>query len=139
MVAERSIRNARYLRRTFELECTMFDLARNTLTAGVAALALGAAALSAGPAQAGASTGTWRNGMQAGPGGVGCYDQGCAARNYGYGQPGYGYRHGHSGYRPVQAYPAYRSHRSYGDCFVESRRSTNRWGEVVIRRVRVCE
>ena len=86
----------------------MFDLARNTLTAGVAALALGAVALSAGPAQAGASTGTWRNGMQAGPGGVGCYDPGCAARNYGYGQPRYGHRYGGSGYRPVQAYPSYR-------------------------------
>jgi len=117
------------------MECMMFSLARNSLTAGLAALALGAAVLSAGPAQAGASTGTWRNGMEAGPGGVGCYNRGCAARNYGYGQ-GYG-RRGY-GYRPVQAYPSYR--RGYGGgCTVESRRSVNRWGEEVIRRVRVCD
>src|SRR5689334_19621001 len=42
-----------------------------------------------GPAAAGASTGTWKNGMQAGPAGVGCYDRGCAARNYGR-RPAYG-------------------------------------------------
>jgi hypothetical protein len=71
--------------------------------------------------------------MVAGPGGVGCYDPGCAARNYGYRRPGYGYRQ-------VQEYPAYRTRRSYArDCFVERQRSVNRWGEVVIRRVRVCE
>jgi hypothetical protein len=130
--AERSIRTARYLRRTYRMECMMFALGRNTLTAGLAALALGGAVLAAGPAQAGASTGTWRNGMVAGPGGVGCYDRGCAARNYGY-RPSYGYRQ-------VQEYPGYRGRRSYGrDCYVERQRSTNRWGEVVIRRVRVCE
>jgi len=54
-----------------------------------------------GPAVAGASTGTWQNGMQAGPAGVGCYDRGCAARNYDR-RPTYG-----SGRRmyPRTAYP----------------------------------
>ena len=116
----------------------MFALPRNTLISGLAALALGGTIFAAGPAAAGASTGAWRNGMVAGPGGVGCYDAGCAARNY-------GYRRSY-GYRPVQEYRGYGYGRhgygrhGYGrDCYVERQRSTNRWGDVVIRRVRVCE
>jgi len=113
------------------MECKMFALPRNTLTAGLAALALGGAILAAGPAAAGASTGTWRNGMVAGPAGVGCYDPGCAANNY-------GYRRSY-GYRPAQEYRSY-GRRGYGrDCYVERQRTTNRWGDLVIRRVRVCE
>src|SRR4051812_15889528 len=127
---ERLIRDPRYLRRTFGMECLMFALPKNTLIAGLAALALGGTIFAAGPAAAGASTGTWRNGMVAGPGGVGCYDPGCAARNY-------GYRRSY-GYRPVQEDRGYGyGRRGYGrDCYVERQRSTNRWGDVVIRRVR---
>jgi hypothetical protein len=111
------------------MERLVMTLTRNFLTTGLSALALGGALLLASaPAQAGASTGTWRNGMQAGPYGVGCYDARCASRNYGY----------RRAYRPVQAYPSYRSRRAYDDCYTERRRSVNRWGEVTVRRVRVC-
>lgn len=106
----------------------MLLFSKNTLLAGLAALTLGGAVLATGEAQAGASTGTWRNGMVAGPGGVGCYDPECAARNY-----------GRRAYRPVQAYPEYRSRRAYRDCYVQRQERVNRWGEVVVRRVRVCE
>jgi hypothetical protein len=64
------------------------------LTAGFAAMVLGGTLLSSAPAQAGASTGTWRNGMVAGPYGVGYY------RGYGYRPAGYGYR-------PARAYRRY--------------------------------
>ncbi len=99
-----------------------------TWRAALGALALGGALFTwTGPASAGAGTGTWRNGMVAGPYGVGCYDGRCARRNY--------------GYRPVQAYPEYRVRRSYRerDCYMERRRTVNRWGDEVVRRVRVCE
>jgi hypothetical protein len=99
-----------------------------------AALTMGGAVLVSSPAEAGASTGTWRNGMVAGPRGVGCYDPSCAVRNYGYRRsvrPDYGYR-------PVQAYPSYRRSRAR-DCYIDRQRTVNRWGDVVIRRVRVCE
>jgi hypothetical protein len=72
-----------------------------TLTAGLAALAMGGVLLaSAAPAEAGASTGRWRNGMVAGPAGVGYY--------------------GHQGYRPARAYHGgyrggyHRSRNNYG-------------------------
>jgi hypothetical protein len=76
------------------------------------------------PAEAGASTGTWRNGMQAGPAGVGCYDRACAARNYGRapargsrGDDGYrrsrGFRDD-DGYRGTRGYRAYGGREEYG-------------------------
>jgi len=94
------------------------------LTAGFAALTLGGALLASAPAEAGARTGTWRNGMVAGPYGVGYYGP------YGYRPAGYGYRprayyrrHNNGGAiaagligglalgalaaRPAYAYPAY--------------------------------
>src|SRR3954447_6827656 len=97
----------------------MFRLARMALMAVVAAsaLVLGGAVVSSTQAQAGASTGTWRNGMQAGPGGVGCYNQGCAARNYARPAPRYR-RSGEygmdRGYRRHRGYESYRRRESYG-------------------------
>jgi hypothetical protein len=65
------------------------------LMAGFAAMVLGGTLLmTSAPAQAGASTGTWRNGMVAGPYGVGYYR-------------GYGYRPARYGYRPARAYRRY--------------------------------
>ena len=58
------------------------------LTAGFAVLALGGSLATSAPAEAGSSTGTWRNGMVAGPYGVGYYG-------------GRGYRSGGYGHRPV--------------------------------------
>lgn len=70
-----------------------------TLTAGLAALALGGAVMaSTVPAEAGASTGRWRNGMVAGPAGVGYYGR-------------HAYHPGSYGYRPARSY--HRS-RNYG-------------------------
>lgn len=115
----------------------MFAIARKTLVIAATVLTLGGGVLASAPAEAGASTGTWRNGMVAGPRGVGCYDRSCAVRNYGYGRERPSYRSSY-GYRPVQAYPAYRSRR-VRDCYIDRQRSVNRWGDVVIRRVRVCE
>ena len=43
------------------------------LTVGFAAMTLGGALLASAPAEAGASSGTWRNGMVAGARGVGYY------------------------------------------------------------------
>lgn len=57
------------------------------------------------PAEAGASTGTGRNGMVAGPAGVGCYDPSCAARNYAR-SPARAYRDD-DGYRRGRGYFAY--------------------------------
>src|SRR5215207_10159400 len=48
----------------FLLEGEMFR-SKVTLTAGLVALALGGAVLASAPAEAGSSTGTWRNGMVA--------------------------------------------------------------------------
>jgi hypothetical protein len=109
------------------LRCT-----KNVVLAGLTALVMGGAMLSSTPAQAGASTGTWKNGMVAGPYGVGCYDARCAARNYGYrGSPYRRHRH----YREV--YPSYRA--GYrGRCHYERTRFVNHRGHVVVRRVRVC-
>src|SRR3954447_10433668 len=82
----------------FALEDDMFRT-KATLTAGLAALTLGGAILaSATSAQAGAGTGTWRNGMVAGPYGAGYYGgQAYSPAGYGY-RRGYGYhRHNNGG------------------------------------------
>src|SRR3954454_4055928 len=72
----------------FGLEDLMFRT-HATLKAGLAALMLGGAILaSATSAEAGAGTGTWRNGMVAGPYGAGYY-------GHGYGPARYGYRRSH--------------------------------------------
>jgi hypothetical protein len=95
-----------------------------SLAAGAAVLALGGAMVTPAPAEAGARTGTWRNGMVAGPYGVGYYGR-PAYRSYGYGyRPAYYGRRSNVGgavaagvigglalgalaSRPAYAYPAY--------------------------------
>jgi hypothetical protein len=82
-----------------------------SLAIGLAVSVVGGAFLVPAPAQAGSSTGTWRNGMVAGPRGVGLYGGG-----YGYRGGGFGYRPGGFGYRPA-AYgysPAAYGYRSGG-------------------------
>jgi hypothetical protein len=113
------------------VELLMFRLGRMALMAVLtaSALVLGGAVVTSTEARAGSSTGTWRNGMQAGPGGVGCYNQGCAARNYARPAPSYRrsgeYRmnrryHRSSdygmdrGYRRHRGYESYRGRESYG-------------------------
>jgi hypothetical protein len=138
---------------------------KSLMTAGLGALALGAAVLiSAAPAEAGSSTGTWRNGMVAGPYGAGYY--GPARRPY------YRHHHGNAGgavaagvigglalgalaASPAYSYPAY-SYPAYGypaypyrasgvtvygapACYVVRRRFVDGWGRVIVRRERVCE
>jgi len=92
------------------------------LTVGFAAMTLGGALLASAPAEAGASTGTWRNGMVAGPRGVGYYG-GYAARPARYGYRPYYRRHNNAGAvaagvigglalgalaaQPAYSYPAY--------------------------------
>jgi hypothetical protein len=141
-----------------------------TLKAGFAALALGGAILaSATSAEAGASTGTWRNGMVAGPYGAGYYGR------HAYNPAGYGYRpayggyhrsHGHGGgavaagligglalgalaTAPAYSYPAYpvASPGYYGAttvyeapaCYTVRRRFVDAWGRAFVRREQVCE
>ncbi len=137
-----------------------------SLRAALGAVALGGALLAwSGPASAGAGTGSWRNGMVAGPYGVGFYG---------------GYRPAFHGYRP-HAYhrPYYRRNNtgaavaagligglaigalatapyrysypvSYGGyygasyydaptCYSVRRRFVDAWGRVVTRRTDVCE
>ena len=88
----------------------------------LAALALGGAALvTALPAEAGASTGTWRSGMVAGPYGPGYY-----------GPPDRGPRAYREGYRGI-------SRDEDEDCYTVRRRFVDDWGRVIVRRERVCE
>jgi len=139
---------------------------KHILTAGVAALALGGTLLAALPAQAGESTGRWRNGMVAGPYGPGYY--GHRPGGYGY-RPAYGYRHRNNGgavaagvigglalgalassayAAPAYSYPAYSypAPGYYGtsayaapSCYTVRRRFVDAWGRVVVRREDVCE
>jgi hypothetical protein len=139
-----------------------------TLKAGLAALALGGAILaSAAPAEAGASTGRWRNGMVAGPYGAGYYGQ-QAYRPTGYGyRGGYGYRRHNNGgavaaglvgglalgalaTAPAYSYPAYPAYPVaspgyYGDvyeapaCYTVRRRYVDTWGRTFVRREQVCQ
>jgi len=95
----------------------------------VSALALSAAALlSTGPAQA-----QW--GMGYGWGGGYGY-----GRPYGYGHP---YAYGRSYYaRPAYGVPVYGGpvYGGYGDdCRVIIKRRVNQWGDIVVRRIRVCD
>lgn len=139
--------------------------AKVTLTAGFAVLALGGALMASAPAQAGASTGTWRNGAVATPYGV-------AQPRYGYGyrSAGYGYRPYYRRHRsnvggavaagvvgglalgalaasPAYSYPAYPARSGYygasyydaPSCYMVRRRVVDDWGRVFIRRTQVCE
>jgi hypothetical protein len=100
----------------------MYRVAR-TLKAGLVFLAFGGAVLaSAAPADAGSSTGTWRNGMRAGPIGPNYYGQrggysgperSYAPRRYDGGQ-GYGEgRRGYDGRRYGDGRRGYREERIY--------------------------
>lgn len=95
-------------------------LRKDALKAILAAVSLSGAVLAAGPAQAGASTGTWRNGMVAGPYGPGYYGSGRGPRDYG------------DDYRDTARY-------EQQDCYMLRRRFVDPWGRVVVRRERVCE
>lgn len=139
------------------------------LTAGFAAMTLGGAMLASGPAEAGSRTGTWRNGMVAGPYGAGYY-RGYAARPARYGYRPYGRRHNNAGAvaagligglalgalaaRPAYSYPAYSSPAYpvtsypgyygtgyYGGspCYTVRERVVDDWGRVMVRRTQVCE
>ncbi len=135
--------------------------AKVILTAGFAVMALGGTLLTADPAQAGSSTGTWRDGSYATPYGV------VRPRPvYGYRSAGYGYRPYYHRHRsddggavaagvigglalgalasqPAYSYPspAYYGAPAYGDsgCYTVRRRFVDDWGRVVIRRTEVCE
>lgn len=137
---------------------------KKVLAAGVAALALGGSLLAAAPAQAGESTGRWRNGMVAGPYGPGYY--GYRSAGYGY-RPYYGHRHSNGGAvaagvigglalgalassayaAPAYSYPAYSYPSGYyaapayaaPSCYTVRRRFVDAWGRVIIRREDVCE
>jgi hypothetical protein len=131
------------------VENDMRDLSsrvKKTALAGLAATALigGAVAVSTSPAEAGASTGTWRYGTP--------------YRGYGY-RPYYGYRRGYGGggvaagvatglavgalaaSTPYYGYPAYGYAAPVygGDCYWVRRRVVDDWGQVFIRRVQVCD
>lgn len=140
-----------------------------TLTAGIAALAMGGAILAtSAPAEAGASTGRWRNGMVAGPAGVGYYGGRHAYHPGSYGhRPARGYHRSrnHGGAvaagvigglalgalatSPSYAYPAYpvATPGYYGGtafyeapaCYTVRRRFVDDWGRTFVRRQRVCE
>lgn len=125
------------------------------LAAGCAALTLGGTLAVPAPAQAGESTGRWRDGSYATPYGI--------VRpyaDYGYRRHVYRHRHGNGGAvaaglvgglalgalaaRP--AYPAYYPGYSYGtrvydepSCYTVSRRFVDEWGRRIIRREQVCE
>ena len=130
---------------------------RNVLSIAAAALAGavlvgGAVAVQTTPAEAGASTGTWKYGTP--------------YRGY---RGGYAYRGGGYGYRPYRrygggavaagvatglapgavgaaaaqpyyGYPAYGAAPVYGgDCYLVDRRGYDAWGNPVIRREQVCD
>ena len=126
----------------------------------VGALALGAAlVVSSVPATAGARTGTWRNGMVAGPLGVGYY---AGYRPYYHGYRPYYRRHdvggavaagligglalgaiaaGSYGYAYPATYGGYYGPAFYDGptCYTVRRRSIDAWGRVFITRTQVCE
>jgi hypothetical protein len=125
--------------------------AKSLALAGVASLMLvgGGLAVSTTSAEAGASTGTWRYyNPYRGYGYRGGY--------YGGYRPYYGYRRGYNRGAAVAAgvatglalgaiaasrpaYPAYGYPAYAGDCYWVTRERVNRWGEIVVRRVQVCD
>jgi hypothetical protein len=109
-------------------------LDKRVLKAGFAALALVASVVAwSAPAQGGATTGTWRNGMVNGPYGPGYY--GPDGTFYGNGDgttriPPRRYYYG----RPRGFYGSYRPR-----CYTVERRIVNAWGRVVVQQERVCK
>ena len=142
--------------------------AQVTLMAGFVALALSGAAMTAPtPAEAGSSTGRWRNGMVAGPDGVGYYGRPAYRGSYGYRPAYYGRRSNVGGAvaagvigglalgalaaSPAYSYPAY-SYPAYPvaapsyygpgyyagpSCYTVRRRFVDAWGQVFVRRTEV--
>jgi hypothetical protein len=126
-----------------------------TLAAGLAALTFGGALLASVAAQAGETTGRWRDGSYATPYGI--------VRPY----HGYGYRPhyrrgsdvggaaaagvigglalGALAARPAYSYPTrpggYYGANAYDepDCYTVRRRFVDDWGRVIIRREQICE
>jgi len=124
---------------------------KSILTTGCAALALGGALAAWTPAQAGESTGRWRDGSYATPYGI--------VRPYAdYGYRRHYYRHGHGNGGAVAAgvigglalgalaarpaYPTYYYGTNVYDepsCYTVSRRFVDEWGRRIVRREQVCE
>jgi hypothetical protein len=93
--------------------------------AKIAALGAGlalASLFSLPPAQAGESTGCWRN-------------LGCVGDGYAPPPPRYGY----APHRPSPGYYGYGGAAYGGDCYFVRRRFVDDWGRVGVRRIRVCE
>lgn len=127
--------------------------AKTILAAGCAVLTLGATLVVSAPAQAGESTGRWRDGSYATPYGI--VRPYRSYSDYGYRRHYYRHRHDNSGAvaagvigglalgalaaRP--AYPSYYAAPVYAgpDCYTVRRRFVDDWGRVYVRRERVCE
>ncbi|AWM86782.1 hypothetical protein [Microvirga sp. 17 mud 1-3] len=97
-------------------------LGTRILKASLAVLVLGGTAFVATqPAEAGASTGTWRNGMVEGPYGPGYYGPDRGPHAY--------YREGYRGIARDED----------EDCYTVRRRFVDDWGRVIVRRERICD
>jgi hypothetical protein len=101
-------------------------LRKHVCRVGLAALSIGAALAWSAPAEAGRRTGTWRNGMVAGPYGPGYYAV-------------YGYRGSHRG--PWGSYgPYYYRSRYFAPfCYTAQGPHIDPWGRVTILHTRICE
>jgi hypothetical protein len=112
------------------------------LKAGLAALAIaGAVVAASAPAEAGRRTGTWQNGMVAGPYGPGYYGPDGSFYGNGYGGGHYGYGGGHYGYGKEWGHRGgyRRAYADEPDCYTVTRRVADDWGRVFVRQKRVCE
>lgn len=128
------------------------------LAAGCTVLALGGALATSTPAQAGESTGRWRDGSYATPYGVvrPSYNYGYRSYDYGYRRPYYRHHHHNNGgavaagvigglalgaLAAQPAYPTYYGTSTYVEpsCYTVRRRFVDEWGRYVVRRERVCE
>ena len=109
---------------------------KRVLKAGFAALALAASVIAWSPAaEAGATTGTWRNGMRDGPYGPGYY--GPDGTFYGNGDGTTRIPPRRYWGRPRGFYGSYRTPAPVR-CRMVEERIMNRWGRVVVRQTRVC-
>jgi hypothetical protein len=101
---------------------------KSALKAGLAGLAIaGAVAGWSASATAGQTTGTWRNGMVAGPYGPGYYGRDGTFYGNGFRGP-----RRHYGYRGASLYEE-------SACYTVRRRMVDDWGRVIVRRTRVCD
>ena len=105
-------------------------LHKHILQIGLAILVVGGAVLTwSAPAEAGQRTGTWRNGMVAGPYGPGYYT------TYYYGSSRYTHRGPWGAYGPSYVPARY----SWPHCYTVRRSSMDPWGRVTTWRTRVCD